>query len=243
MADYLAEARANPADKINSPPPARAAARTSTPRSSSSTQRSTSHAGRRTRARERSFPICSAGASTTTSAPHLGVLPFIKDGKLRGLAISSTRRSGQLTEPAHHRGVRPAGVRVHPVVRVVGAGGHGPRPWRTDPDGLRSPAERRCQGTADSAGNDIMTMEPRRRKISARSYARRSAAASAPWSMATVNDSRSTFCYCSTPIANQPLKWVIVSCLRPAEPRPGIGVNRVMTANCTVSDECRCPNR
>ncbi len=61
----------------------------------------------------------------TMTLQNMGtILPVVRDGKLRGLAVTSLERVGDHSRAADARGVRVSGLRSRLLVRAAGAGRH-----------------------------------------------------------------------------------------------------------------------
>ena len=68
-----------------------------------------------------------SGCVTMTLMNMGAILPLVRDGKLRGLAVTSLKRSPIISELPNARGVRLSGLRGHLLVRAVSASRHAGR--------------------------------------------------------------------------------------------------------------------
>ena len=65
------------------------------------------------------------GGRVTMTLQNMGaILPVVRQGQLRGLAVTSLMRTPIMPDAADDRGIRPAGLRGDLLVRAAGAGRH-----------------------------------------------------------------------------------------------------------------------
>ena len=65
------------------------------------------------------------GGRVTMTLQNMGaILPVVRQGQLRGLAVTSLKRTPIMPDAADHRGIRAAGLRGDLLVRADGAGRH-----------------------------------------------------------------------------------------------------------------------